>query len=209
MYEGNEDAKLLGALAMATPGEVAGLHAAWLRYGRLPWKALFEPTIELARGGFVVSPYLGLKIKANEEKIRADPGLTRVFAPNSTLLRYGDICYNVELGNTLQAVAEQGPEALYNGLIGERLIEDVRRAGGILTMEDLRNYRARVTPAVEADALGYKIFGMPPPSGGTVGLALVSQIPTELINRAFIIILTFFVGAGSKHLQQLWKPPCC
>ncbi|XP_057765268.1 glutathione hydrolase 3-like isoform X2 [Salvia miltiorrhiza] len=183
MYESNVEAKVLGALAMGTPGEIAGLHAAWLSYGRLPWKALFEPAIKLARDGFVVSPCLGEKIAGQEEKIMADPGLTRVFAPNATLLKYGDTCYNVELGNTLQAIAEEGPGALYNGSIGERLIEDVREAGGILTMEDLRNYRARVTAAVEADALGYKILGMPPPSSGTVGLALVLNIFESYGNR--------------------------
>lgn len=159
---------------MGIPGEIAGLHAAWLRYGRLPWKVLFEPAIKLAKQGFVVSPYLGSSIADYEDKIMADPGLQRVLAPNAMLLKSGDICYNVELGNSLEAVAEQGPEALYNGAVGERLIEDVRRAGGILTMEDLRNYRAKVGDAVEADAMGYKIFGMPPPSSGTVGLALVS-----------------------------------
>lgn len=174
MYESNAEAKVRGALAMGTPGEIAGLHVAWLKYRRLPWKALFEPAIKLARDGFVVSPCLAEKIAGQEKKIMADPGLTRVFAPSGKLLKYGDICFNMELGNTLQEIAEQGPGALYNGSVGERLIEDVRKAGGILTMEDLRNYRARVTNAVEADALGYKILGMPPPSSGTVGLSLVS-----------------------------------
>ncbi|KAL0308545.1 UNVERIFIED_CONTAM: Glutathione hydrolase 3 [Sesamum radiatum] len=176
MYENNAGAKYQGALSMGVPGELAGLHTAWLKYGRLPWRTLFEPAIKLAKDGFTVRAYLGSSIAGNAKKIMADPGLRQVYAPNGKLLKTGDTCYNVELGKSLEAVAEQGPEAFYNGTIGEKLIEDVKKAGGILSMEDLRNYRVNVADAVAVDAMGYKILGMPPPSSGTVGLALVLNI---------------------------------
>ncbi|KAI3443689.1 hypothetical protein Pfo_000354 [Paulownia fortunei] len=176
MYENNAGAKYQGALSMGVPGEIAGLHVAWLKYGRLPWRTLFEPAIELAKEGFIVGPYLGANIARQAKKIMTDPGLRQVYAPNGKLLKAGDICYNVELGNSLGVVAEQGPEAFYNGTVGERLIEDVRKAGGILTMEDLRNYRVHVTDAVTVNVMGYKILGMPPPSSGTVGLSLVLNV---------------------------------
>ncbi|KAL0410556.1 UNVERIFIED_CONTAM: Glutathione hydrolase 3 [Sesamum latifolium] len=176
MYEKNAGAKYKGALSMGVPGELAGLHTAWLKYGRLPWRTLFEPAIKLAKDGFTVRAYLGASIAGNANKIMADPGLRQVYAPNGKLLKAGDTCYNVELGKSLEAVAEQGPEAFYNGTVGEKLIEDVKKAGGILSMEDLRNYRVNVADAVAVDAMGYKILGMPPPSSGTVGLALVLNI---------------------------------
>ncbi|KAK6120481.1 hypothetical protein DH2020_045774 [Rehmannia glutinosa] len=176
MYEKNAGAKSQGALSMGIPGEIAGLHVAWSKYGRLPWRALFGPAISLAKEGFIVSPCLEGHINKEEKKIMNDPGLRQVYAPNGKLLKAGDMCYNVELGKSLQAVAEQGPEAFYNGTVGEKLIEDVRKAGGILTMEDLRNYRVKVTDAVEVNAMGYKILGMPPPSSGTVGLSLVLNV---------------------------------
>ncbi|KAK6147788.1 hypothetical protein DH2020_018700 [Rehmannia glutinosa] len=176
MYEKNAGAKSQGALSMGIPGEIAGLHVAWSKYGRLPWRALFGPAISLAKEGFIVSPCLEGHINKEEKKIMNDPGLRQVYAPNGKLLKAGDMCYNVELGKSLQAVAEQGPEAFYNGTVGERLIEDVRKAGGILTMGDLRNYRVKVTDAVEVNAMGYKILGMPPPSSGTVGLSLVLNV---------------------------------
>ncbi|KAH6806538.1 gamma-glutamyl transpeptidase 4 [Perilla frutescens var. frutescens] len=176
MYEHNAGAKSEGALSMGVPGEIAGLHAAWLRFGKLPWRTLFEPAIRLAKEGFIVSPYVGGCITKQAEKIMNDPGLRDVFAPNGKLLKSGDKCYNVELGNSLHAVAEQGAEAFYNGTVGERLIQDVRKAGGILTMEDLRNYEVRVTRAVSVNVMGYEILGMPPPSSGTVGLSLVLNI---------------------------------
>ncbi|KAJ0861129.1 putative aminoacyltransferase, Glutathione hydrolase [Helianthus annuus] len=176
MYENNLDAKYKGALSMGVPGEISGLHNAWLKYGRLPWKTLFDPAIRLAKDGFLVAPYLAGKLSSNEAKIKGDPGLQQVFAPNGELLKAGDICYNRKLGLTLEVVANEGPKAFYDGVIGEKLVKDVQDAGGILTMEDLRNYDVEVTDAVAVDTMGYTILGMPPPSSGTLGLALVSNI---------------------------------
>lgn len=176
MYENNPEAKLIGALSMGIPGEIAGLHEAWLQHGRMAWRSLFQPAIKLAKDGFEVAPYLGGHIRASEEKIIKDPGLRQVFAPNGKVLKAGDKCYNVELGNSLESIAELGPQVFYNGSLGEKLVKDVRAAGGILTVEDLRNYKVNVTDAMTADALGYTISGMPPPSAGTLGLSLVLNI---------------------------------
>ncbi|KAA8523203.1 hypothetical protein F0562_009626 [Nyssa sinensis] len=148
MYENNPKAKFVGALSMGVPGELAGLHEAWLKHGRLPWRTLFQPTIKLAKDGFVVAPYLGLSIAKCAKMIMTDPGLQQVFAPNGKLLQAGDTCYNVELGRSLEAIAEQGPQAFYNGTVG----------------------------AVAVNAMGYTILGMPPPSSGTLGISLVLNI---------------------------------
>ncbi|XVF88665.1 hypothetical protein PTKIN_Ptkin19aG0068800 [Pterospermum kingtungense] len=176
MYNNDIKAKYSGALSMGVPGEIAGLHEAWLRYGRLAWKSLFEPAIKLAKDGFVVSPYLGQNIAKHASMIMNDPGLRQVFAPNGKLLQPGEKCYNVELAHTLEEVAEQGPGAFYNGTIGEKLVEDVRQVGGILTMEDLRNYKVEVLDAMTVNVMNYTIYGMPAPSSGTLGMSLVMNI---------------------------------
>ncbi|CAN6680912.1 unnamed protein product [Malus baccata var. baccata] len=176
MYASNPKAKAEGALSMGVPGEIAGLHEAWLQYGRIAWRTLFQPAIKLARDGYIVAPYLGGYLSTHGDKILSDPGLRQVFAPNGKMLKAGDTCYNVELGQSLEAVAEHGPQAFYNGTLGEKLVEDVREAGGILTMEDLRNYKVNVVDAMAANVLGYAVFGMPPPSSGTLGLSLVLNI---------------------------------
>ncbi|XWS17357.1 hypothetical protein CRYUN_Cryun33cG0060400 [Craigia yunnanensis] len=176
MYNNDIKAKYKGALSMGVPGEIAGLHEAWLRYGRLAWRTLFEPAIKLAKEGFVVAPYLGLTIAANACTIMNDPGLRQVFAPNGKLLQAGEKCYNVELAHSLEEVAEQGPGAFYNGAIGEKLVKDLRQVGGILTMEDLRNYKVEVIDAMAANVMDYTVYGMPPPSSGTLGMSLVMNI---------------------------------
>nr|XP_043626653.1 glutathione hydrolase 3-like [Erigeron canadensis] len=176
MYANDIDLKYKGALSMGVPGEIAGLHNAWSKYGRLPWKRLFDPAIQLAKDGFLVAPYLANKISSNADKINKDPGLQQVFAPDGELLKAGDICYNPKLGWSLELVANEGPDAFYAGVIGEKLVKDVQAAGGILTMEDLRNYSVDVMDALAVDTMGYTILGMPAPSSGTLGLALVSNI---------------------------------
>lgn len=175
MYQNNSADKSVGALSMGVPGEIAGLHEAWLEHGRLAWKTLFQPAINLARDGFIVAPCLALHIAQSMQKIKNDPGLREVFAPNGKLLQAGDKCYNVKLAQSLEAVADQGPQAFYNGTVGEKLVKDAREAGGILTMEDLRNYKVDVVDAMSANVMGYNVHGMPPPSSGTLGLAMVGD----------------------------------
>lgn len=183
MYQSNPEAKTSGALSMGGPGELAGLHAAWLKHGRLPWKTLFQPAIVLAKNGFVVSPTLGDYIAKDENKIMNDPGLRNIYAPNGNLLKGGEMCSNVELGHTLEVVAEQGPQVFYDGTIGEKLIKDVREAGGILTTEDFRNYKVEISDAVTVNIMGYTIYEMPPPSSGTLALSLVSTFLSLLFLR--------------------------
>ncbi|KAK9131070.1 hypothetical protein Sjap_011557 [Stephania japonica] len=176
MYANDSKSKYCGALSLGVPGEIAGLYEAWLRHGRLSWKALFAPAIRLAKDGFIVAPYLSSAINSSAKMIMDDPGLCRVFAPNGKFLKVGDTCYNVELARTLEAIAEQGAGVFYYGSVGEKFVNDVRRAGGILTLEDLRNYKVDVIDAMAVDVMGYTILGMPPPSSGTLGISLVLNI---------------------------------
>ncbi|KAF9593635.1 hypothetical protein IFM89_024452 [Coptis chinensis] len=164
MYAKNPEAKYLGALSMGILGEIAGLQRwfvvmteIWLKY----LGALSMVEIWFARA-----------IKNFGDMITTDLGLRQVLAPNGELLQKGDTYYNIELAHTLEATAEYGPQAFYNGTVGESFVKDVTEASGILTMEDLRSYKVKVMDAVAVDVMGSTILGMPPPSSGTVGLSL-------------------------------------
>lgn len=175
MYARDPSKKFKGALAMGVPGELAGLHAAWSRYGRLPWKSLFAPAIRLARDGYEIVPYVAHSLRDKERDVLADPGLRAVFAPRGRVLAAGETCFNPALADALERVAEDGVAAFYGGSVGERLVRDVRAAGGVVTVEDLKGYKVEVGGAMRADAMGFTFLGMPPPSSGTVGMTLVSQ----------------------------------
>eukprot|EP01018_Ginkgo_biloba_P038120 Gb_20988 [translate_table: standard] len=176
MYARDPGAKVVGPLSIGVPGELAGLHLAWVQHGKLPWKRLFQPAINLADKGFVITAYLASKMKIIANDIMADKGLREVFTVKGKLLSAGDICYNEKLAQTLQTISDLGPSALYNGTIGKSLVAEVQAAGGILTFEDLQNYRVEVTDPISADVMGYTILGMPPPSSGAAGLILVLNI---------------------------------
>lgn len=176
MYAKNPAAKKIGPLSVGVPGELAGLHLAWTQHGKLPWKRLVQPVIKLVAKGFVISPYLASHIKNCKNAILADKGLRGVFTVNGKLLSAGDTCYNKKLAETLQAISDFGPSAFYNGTIGKRLVADVQAAGGILSFEDMQNYKVEVMDPISAEVMGYTVLGMPPPSSGAAGLILALNI---------------------------------
>ncbi|KAJ4794169.1 Gamma-glutamyltranspeptidase [Rhynchospora pubera] len=179
----NSESKSSGPLSIAVPGELAGLYKAWKRYGKLPWPKLVAPAINLAQNGFQVSRYLRVQMESAINGVLSDEGLRQVFTINGTdLLKVGDICYNKRLAKTLQKIAKQGASAFYNGSVGAGLVADVKKRGGILSMEDLRRYKVKVTRPLSADAMGLKFLGMPPPSAGGAGLILVLNILSQYGN---------------------------
>lgn len=174
MYGGNITLKANGGLSVAVPGELAGLHKAWEQHGKLPWNRLVMPSVILASRGFKISPYLHMQMEKTESNILNDIGLSSVFAPHGKLLKPGEICYNKKLGESLKAIAKFGPQALYGGIIGINLVKDVQKAGGILTLEDLKKYTVKQKEPISIDFLGLKILGMPPPSGGPQMMLLLN-----------------------------------
>ncbi|GLT44007.1 hypothetical protein SLA2020_179260 [Shorea laevis] len=176
MYAGNAGLKETGALSIATPGELAGLHKAWKDHGKLPWERLVRPAENLARRGFKISPYLYMQMEKTRSGILANKGLRNIFTSNGELLRPGDICRNMKLAETLGKIARYGSEAFYNGSIGVDLVRDVQRAGGILTISDLKKYEVKVREPISAKVLGVEILGMPPPSSGGASMILMLNI---------------------------------
>lgn len=177
MFENREAERIVGPLSIAGPGEIAGLYKAWETHGRVPWKLLVEPSIKLARDGFQVGSHLDFALSKNEATIKNDIGLKSVFTNKGELLKKGDICYNTKLASTLEAVAEKGMKAFYEEDVAEKLVNDVREAGGIITMEDLQSYEVKVSDAmVVEDVMGYKIHGMWPPACGTTGFAMIMNV---------------------------------
>ncbi|OEL37893.1 Gamma-glutamyltranspeptidase 1, partial [Dichanthelium oligosanthes] len=175
MYGGNETMKARGALSIAVPGEIAGLHEAWKRHGKLPWKRLVLPAARLALA-FRISPYLRMQMEATRDGILANQGIRAVYAPGGDILRAGEVCRNVRLAKTLRAVAEHGPGVFYGGTVGEQLVKDVHEIGGILTVEDLKRYKVKVRRPLTENVMGLEVVTMPPPSAGGAGMLLVLNI---------------------------------
>jgi gamma-glutamyltranspeptidase/glutathione hydrolase len=154
-------------LAVATPGEIAGLFAALRRYGTKSFAEVAAPAISLARDGFPVEAHLADSIARNAELIRARPALAALlFRPDGTPLVAGDTLRQPQLAATLERIVAQGPAAFYAGDTAAAMADSVQAAGGVLTRRDLAAYRPVWRRPVSAPFDGYTFFGMPPPSSG-------------------------------------------
>lgn len=130
-------------MAGAVPGEILGYWEMHKRYGRLPWSVLFQPTIKLCREGHWVSKYLAAALASKEQQIRNEPSMAEIFVKeDGTLYKEGDYLKRLALGDTLERIAKNGAGELYDGGETARMfVEDIQAMGGIITLDDLRNYK--------------------------------------------------------------------
>ncbi|KAM9539672.1 glutathione hydrolase 5 proenzyme-like isoform 1-T2 [Salvelinus alpinus] len=162
---------ITGSQWIGVPGELRGYEVVHRMYGKLPWAKLFEPTIRLAREGFPLPPFLGylLNITLIGNLVKATSLWYEVFChKNKTVLGIGDTLKFPKLAETMETIAEQGVDAFYTGQIGHDLIQDVKAAGGTLTMEDLKSFRVRVEDAWTVPLGDYQMHIPPPPAGGVM-----------------------------------------
>ncbi|XP_022108894.1 gamma-glutamyltranspeptidase 1-like isoform X2 [Acanthaster planci] len=170
LYENEtDDASTLGGLAIAVPGEIAGYWTAHQRYGVLPWSDLFQPSIKLAEEGLVVGAALARAISARESVIKADPSLSEILLKsNGEILREGDRMTNLKLAETFKKLAEGGEDVFYRGDLGDDIVADIADRGGIITKEDLKEYKVRRKEPLMVEIGDLKVYTPPPPSSGAV-----------------------------------------
>lgn len=143
MYVNDTQSSSRGGKAVAVPGELRGLWELHQRYGKLPWAQLIEPSIKLAREGHIVSPYLEW-IFEDASDLLSEPTLSEIFINPATNQSYklNDRIKRTKLAETLEIIAREGADALYGaGPLRQKFIEEIREKGGIMTEEDLRDYR--------------------------------------------------------------------
>ncbi len=160
----------VGARAAGVSGTVAGLALAHQKYGKLPWKRVLQPAIRLA-AGFPVSYELSELLKSEGDNLEKFPETRRIFLREGHRYEPGEILRQPDLAQTLRRIATGGPEAFYRGPVAQAIAASMRKHGGLITADDLRQYQAKLRPPIRATFRGYEILTMPPPSSGGVGLA--------------------------------------
>ena len=159
------------------PGTVAGLALAHERYGsgRFTLADLIQPSIPLARDGIPVETDIADSLPGVASRLARWPSSARIFLrPDGTALREGERLVQRDLADTLEAIAETGPRAFYEGPIAERIAAAVQEAGGLMTAQDLRDYEPKERAPVRGTYRGHDIISMPPPSSG--GVLLIAML---------------------------------
>ena len=165
------------ALAIGVPGTVAGLTLAHQRYGsgRLTLAELIAPAIALARDGFAVEDDIADSLPRARTRIGRWPSSAKIFLRgDGNALAPSDMLIQRDLANTLEAIAQRGPRAFYEGPIADKLAAAVQAAGGIMTADDLKNYQPHVRRPVRGRYRGHEIISMPPSSSG--GVVLIEML---------------------------------
>lgn len=161
-------------LAVGVPGTVAGFALAHERYGDAEWRDLVEPSVALARDGFVVSDRLANSLSGRLEAFRDYPATYAQFSKDGVPYEPGEVLVQADLAGTLERIRDEGRDGFYSGATARLLAEEMERGGGWITEEDLARYEAREREPIRGTYRGYDIISMPPPSSG--GTALVQML---------------------------------
>jgi gamma-glutamyltranspeptidase/glutathione hydrolase len=162
-------------LSVGVPGTVAGLHLAWSEQGKLPWKRLVEPAIALARDGFTVSDGLARSLRAALPRFKQiSPAAVAQFSKDGVPYEAGETLKQPDLARTLERIAAQGPAGFYEGETALDVEKEMLAHGGLITREDLKQYKAIRRAPVTGTYRGYEIIAMPPISSG--GVALIEML---------------------------------
>jgi gamma-glutamyltranspeptidase / glutathione hydrolase len=162
-------ASTTGYKAVAVPGTIAGLAALHQRYGKLPWKQLVEPSVQLAQQGFPVTLRVQQAIKWRSKSMLPGAAAAKIFLPQGKPPQIGDRMIQTDLAKTLAAVGVD-PQNFYQGQIAQAIVRDMQANQGLITLQDLKEYRPIWRDPVCGPFQQYRVCSMPPPSSGGVHL---------------------------------------
>ena len=165
------DASVIGYRSIATPGSVAGLVYAEKKYGKLGLKRVMAPAIKLARDGYALSPEEAHEL--TDRDLAKFPESRLLFQRNGNYYHAGDTFRQPELAHTLERIAAD-PDDFYHGKMAHELVDDLKKGGALITLEDLAQYNVVERAPVVGTFHKYTIFSAPPPSSG--GAVLVSAL---------------------------------
>lgn len=166
-----KDLSLKGHLACGVPGTVDGMWEAFNKYSKLKdWSILLEPAIQIANNGFEISESQARRLNSNQQDFIDVNHFTPVFCKKRKW-KAGHVLQQKELAAVLVEIAKSGRDGFYNSWVSELLIDEMNRGGGMISHEDLTNYRSKWREPVYSNYKNYKVISMSPPSSGGIALS--------------------------------------
>ncbi|ORY34735.1 gamma-glutamyltranspeptidase [Naematelia encephala] len=174
-----------GGTAVAVPGQMRGLEELHKQHGKLSWKKLLEPSIKLAREGFEMHRdmfwYISMGFEPRgstkiEGSWMANEPECSIFVQDGEILPVGGTVYRKGYANTLETIAEEGAGAFYEGPIAEALVKAVRNKGGLMTVQDLKDYKPQWNTPLSAKYRGNTLWAPPAPASGAIWLSAMGTL---------------------------------
>ncbi|MBK7630022.1 MAG: gamma-glutamyltransferase [Ignavibacteriales bacterium] len=170
------DKSQFGVTSSGVPGSVAGLIYALEKYGSLTLAEVIQPAIDLARNGFELEYRLAKSIEYELEYFNQYESSKKIFSKDGNAFVEGDLFFQNDLSNTLERIKKNGTSGFYSGKTAELIISQIKQLEGVITLDDLNNYKPIERNPILTDYKGYKIITMGPPSGGGVTLIQMLNI---------------------------------
>ncbi len=185
----------LGHLAGGVPGTLKAWAEIVERFGKFDLETVMQPAIHYAEEGFRATPYLIDCINYSQPEMARFPEISRLFLSNGQPPNVGDLILQPELAHSLKTIAKGGIGTVYGGSLGQQLIDDIQRNGGIMTMADLRGYETIERAVVNGRYRNYDILVPPPPCSGGIHILQILKLL-----EGFDVASLGFGTADSIHL---------
>ncbi|MCU8033692.1 MAG: gamma-glutamyltransferase [Shewanella sp.] len=175
-------------LAVGVPGTVMGMSLALEKYGTMTLAQVTAPAIKMAQEGISITPDLAQSLAGLKRRMTQWPTTAAIFyKADGSDYQVDDILKQPELAHSLSLIAEKGTKGFYEGETATKLINAVKEAGGIMTLDDLKNYKVVEREPVRGEYRGYEVVSMPPPSSGGVHiiemLNVLQQFPIDKLGH--------------------------
>jgi gamma-glutamyltranspeptidase/glutathione hydrolase len=185
-----------GILSVTVPGCVRGWEALHEKFGRLPWADLFQPAIYYAKNGFPVAEIIAAEWKNDAHTAASYPEAKSIFLPNGESPKTGEIFRNPAYARALEAVAKDGADAFYRGVIAQALLKTSDRLGGVMTAADLADFRPEWVEPISTTYHGWTVYEIPPNGQGMAALEMLN------IMEHFPLAQYGFESADALHVKM-------
>lgn len=174
-------ASTLGRLASGVPGSVDGMAQAHSKYGKLSWKQVLQPSVDIAKNGVVLTEREARSLNSiKNDLLTVNPGSSYFLNPTGKAWAAGDLLVQKDLAKVLKRIQKKGREGFYAGKVAKQLVKDINRNGeGIISKQDLADYRAQWRETITEGYKGYKVITMAPPSSGGVALLQLMRLTEQ------------------------------
>ena len=186
---------LYSSKAAGVPGTVAGFGYAHEKYGSKSWTYLLRPSVKLATSGFPLSYRDAMYLNANKGFLSIDKEASKIFTSKESY-SVGDMFIQKDLGETLRRIAIRGYDEFYSGVTAKKIVQCMRRTGGIITLKDLMEYYPIERAPITFEYRGHTFHSMPPASSGGICLA-------QILNQLEIMNFDSIGYHSSDHIQMM------